>query len=144
VVLESTPTAVVRANMTADEVPRRIISLYDAVYAALPGSSATQDGQNIAVYAPQGDGRVAVEIGVQVAAPFSGSDELVCSSLPSGPALHHRHVGPYDAIVLAYEVLYAWVAEHDVATTGVSMEVYGDHDPDPSRLVTDLYVMLAD
>jgi effector-binding domain-containing protein len=142
--LEPTPTAVVRAEMTSDEVPRRIISLYDAVYAALPSSSATQDGQNIAVYAAQGDGRVAVEIGVQVSAPFTGSVDLVSSSLPSGPALHHRHVGAYDTIGMSYDEMYAWVAKHGVATTGVSMEIYGDHDPDPSRLVTDLYVMLAD
>jgi hypothetical protein len=45
---------------------------------------------------------------------------------------------------MSYDEMYAWVAKHGVATTGVSMEIYGDHDPDPSRLVTDLYVMLAD
>lgn len=139
--LVSTPTAVVREEMAIDEIPRRVGSMFDAVYTALPSSPATQDGQNIAVYAPNGDGRDVVEVGVQVAEPFEGSDALVCSALPSGPALHHRHVGSYALIGRVFTEMYAWAADNDLATTGVGVEVYGDHDPD--RPITDLYVMLA-
>jgi effector-binding domain-containing protein len=144
VVFDSTPTAVVRREMTMDEVPYRIGPMYDAVYSALAGSGARQAGQNIAIYTPTADGRRSVEVGVQVAAPFEGSDELTCSSLPAGPALHHRHVGPYAGIGAAFDELYAWATEQGFATTGVSVEIYGDHDPDQSRLVTDLYAMLID
>jgi effector-binding domain-containing protein len=142
--LEPTPTAVVRAEMAMGEIPQQIGPLFNAVYSALPTSPAHQDGQNIAVYTPQDDGRVRVEVGVQVAEPFSGSEELACSNLPSGPALRHRHVGSYGQISRAFDEMLAWAGEHDLAVRGVSLEIYGDHDPDPSRLVTDLYVMLAD
>ena len=98
---------------------------------------------NVFVYRVESDGAYLVELGVQVAAPFTDGDEVVCSETPAGEVATTAHIGPYDRLGKAHDAVQAWCAENGKALSPTSWEVYGDHDDDPAKLRTDVFYLLA-
>jgi hypothetical protein len=61
---------------------------------------------------------------------------------PAGRVAHVAYQGPYDRMMEAHRAAQqAGLAEGGL--TGLSWEVYGDHDPDPARLRTDIYYQIG-
>lgn len=101
-----------------------------------------QRGHNVFVYWPRGEGRLTLWVGFQVAAPFDPVGEIVCATIPGGEAAHAVHTGPYSELSRTWEPLLADIRGAGLSTSGVQWELYGDHDEDPARLRTDVFVLV--
>ena len=133
--------AVARATLPPGQIGEHIIELFDRVYAFLKTAKVKQAGQNIALYL---NGAVDLEVGVPVTAPFEDTATVYCSSLPAGQAAHAVHYGPYSELVGAHDAVRKWCADRGLALTGVSWEIYGHWNDDPSLLRTDVYWLLKE
>jgi effector-binding domain-containing protein len=56
--------------------------------------------------------------------------------------IYYRHVGPYDLLGQAYSSVNAEIASKVLATTGLSLEIYGHWSKDPAKLVVELLIGL--
>lgn len=116
-----------------------MIGLLDQVWPHIR-SAGIAPGHNVVLYRNQGADLTA---GVQV--PDDTPDPpapLIRATTPGGRAAHLRYVGPYSGIPGAVQQLFAECAEQGLEVVEPMWEVYGDHDDDESKLVTDLYVSL--
>jgi effector-binding domain-containing protein len=53
------------------------------------------------------------------------------------------HVGPYHQLGDASSALHEFCKTHDHPIAGPTWEVYGDWNDDPSKLRTDVFVLVA-
>ena len=113
-------------------------------YAAMEDRNMRNDGQNVFIYRPAGDGPVDVEAGVGVDGPFESDGELVHVLTPSGPAATTTHWGDYRGLGAAHRAVVGWCAAHSRATTGLSWEVYGHWSDDWTKVRTDVYYQLTE
>jgi hypothetical protein len=95
-------------------------------------------------------------IGGDIEADLVGHDRLTAGVLPAGWYVTHRHVGPFDGLAAAHEVLQWWAREQglvlDARRTGRG-EVWGcraEHylvdpgdEPDPARWEVELSYLVA-
>ena len=123
------------------QIGARILGLFDRVYAFLGTSGMQHAGINVTLYL---DGQISVEAGVIVEAPFEDTATVFCSSLPAGRAAHAVHYGPYSQLGSAHDAVQSWCRDQGLVTTGVSWEVYGHWNDDPSLLRTDVYWLVAE
>jgi hypothetical protein len=56
--------------------------------------------------------------------------------------VYYRHVGPYDLLGQAYSSMNAEIAAKGLVTSGLSLEIYGHHSPDPAQSVVELFIGL--
>lgn len=141
VTTQAATTAVARDVIPPGQIGERILGLYDRVYTFLGTSEVKQVGHNVALYL---NDQIELEAGVIVAAPFEGTATVSCSSLPAGRAAHTVHYGPYSQLGSAHDAVLRWCQDQGLVTTGVSWEVYGHWNDDPSLLRTDVYWLLAE
>jgi effector-binding domain-containing protein len=83
-----------------------------------------------------------VEAGFPVAGEGSTSNDVEVSSLPGGTMAVVVHIGPYDAMLPAYQAIFDWMAERDARAEGPAWEVYHsdpDEQPDPATWRTEIY-----
>ena len=116
-----------------------MIALLDRVYAVLGTQREVTRGQNIVIYSAGGG----IEAGVEVGSGFRAGDGVDLSATPSGRAATATHVGPYNKLGETHASVRAWCRSSGENVTAVSWEVYGDWDDDESRLLTQVYVLLA-
>jgi effector-binding domain-containing protein len=117
--------------------------MLDGVWAFLRQGDLRTDGHNVMVY--RGDvPNMEFEVGVVVSRDFEANGAVVPSNLPSGRAAHTIHIGDYSGLGGAHEAVARWCRAHDHTPSGTRWEVYGDWDPDPTRVQTDLYWLLQD
>src|SRR5882724_10163235 len=90
------------------------------VWAFIRSSHLPQPGRNLAVYLA-GEGHL--ECGVEVAQPFAGSEEVVCSSTPAGLVAMAVHLGPYDRPPEAHVAIRRWYTAHGYVLTGRCMGI---------------------
>ena len=133
--------AVARATLPLEQISGKILQLFDLVYAFLETAKVKQAGHNIAVYL---NNVVDLEVGVPVTAPFEDTATVYCSSLPAGRAAHAVHYGPYSELGGAHDAVLQWCEDRGLALTGVSWEIYGHWNDDPSLLRTDVYWLLKE
>ena len=73
---------------------------------------------------------------------YLGSGEVSRYETPAGSVAHVVYMGPYDRMMEAHRAAQqAGLANGGL--TGLSWEVYGDHEPDPARLRTDIYYQIG-
>ena len=133
------PTAVVAQATTWQEFPRIWVRLLDQVYAFLRDGGAVQDGQNIMLYR---DDVPNVEVGVQVAGPFTAAGRVIPSFLPAGQVATTVHRGPYDGLGAAHRAVLAWCAARGHRLQGTRREIYGDWREDPAELETQVSYLI--
>jgi effector-binding domain-containing protein len=136
------PFAAIRATTARSELGATIVGLLDRIWPVLR-EQEVRTGHNVVVY-HAGDARsLDVEVGVQAFSAFADRDGVQRRFTPAGEVATTAHYGDYAAMAPAYAALDAWCASNGRPTTGVSWEVYGDWDDDPSRRRTDIYFQLA-
>jgi len=136
------PIAAARLRTTFKLISKEIGSLLSGPWSFLrqrPGLRT--DGHNVAIYWSMAAGG-SIEVGVQVVAPFDGTDEVVCSATPAGTVATTAHFGPYDKLGVAHEAVMKWCKENGHQMGMPFWEVYGDWDDDPSKLRTDVFYLL--
>lgn len=134
-------TAVASDTVELGKIGDRIMPLFDRVYSFLNGAGIKHLGVNVILYL---NGRIDLEAGVEVSESFSGSGGVYCSNLPAGRAAHSIHFGPYNQLYEAHQAVQTWCREREWPMTGVSWEVYGHWQEDPSSLRTDVYYLLEE
>jgi effector-binding domain-containing protein len=134
------PTAVIAQATTWSEFPKVWPVLLDEVYAFVRAGGATQAGHNVMLYR---DDVPNVEVGIQVAAPFQGSDRVVPSELPAGRVATTVLRGDYSGIHAAHVAVRAWCAARAHVLTGTRWEIYGDWHEDPEQLETEINYLLG-
>jgi len=133
------PAAVVRRRTDFSDLPTLIPKALDEVYAFLRAGAVPHWGINLAVYFPEA---MAVEIGVEVAGPFTPRPPILCSSTPAGPAATTAHFGAYSDLGSAHDAVRQWCAEQGKTLAGPNWEIYGHWDDDPSKVRTDVFYLL--
>jgi effector-binding domain-containing protein len=137
-------TAVVRARVPAQELPRFVPAACGEVWTFARAAGLPKPGRHVALYLEGGS----VEVGAEVSEPFAGNDRVHCSQLPAGRVVTTVHFGPYGLLGVAHQAIRDWCAAEGHARTGVSWEIYGHWDEswntDPSRIRTDIFHLLED
>lgn len=133
--------AAVRRKCSQGELSSVIPTACGVVWDYAKEAGLANPGRLVALYH---DCVINLEVGVEVGAPFAGSDEVSCSGLPGGLVATTMHLGPYDRLGEAHEALHRWCREEGHSLTGPSWEVYGHWDDDPERLRTDLFYRLKE
>jgi effector-binding domain-containing protein len=117
--------------------------MLDGVWAFLRQNDLRTDGHNVMVY--RNDvASLEFEVGVEVSRTFEPKGAVVPSRLPEGRAAHTTHVGDYAGLGDAHDAVIQWCRTHGHTLTGTRWEVYGDWDPDPEKVQTDVYWLLED
>jgi effector-binding domain-containing protein len=89
---------------------------------------------------------IELEAGLPVSAPLPSRGRIHAGRLPGGEAAVTTHVGSYDGLITAGEVLSAWVEKQGRNASGPNWEVYvtdPGREPDPARWRTDVYQPLV-
>ena len=145
------PLAVVRGVAKMNDLSSRIRELFDQVYGLLAKGAVRQAGQNVIVYlnepgknllaSPEG---CPIEVGVQVAVPFTNGAGLMSSATPGGMVVTAVHMGTYDQIKMAHHAIHQWSADNHHTLASPNWEIYGDWSDQPDQLRTDVFYLLSD
>jgi effector-binding domain-containing protein len=129
----------IRATVPMPDLPRffgeAFHELETAVIAAGEHPTTPPFAQYFSV-APQG---VDVEVVMPADAPLQARGRVHPVSLPGGPAVQIRHVGPYDGLAAAYRSIEGWMLMHGRKPSGPPREVYLTDPrlvPDPAHWET--------
>ena len=144
VTVTARPTAVSRGTATSwPEFHSKWKPLLDGVWAFLRQNDLRTDGHNVMVYRNNVP-TLEFEVGVEVSRTFEASGAVVSSQLPEGRATHTVHMGDYGGLAAAHDAVISWFGTAGHTMAGIRWEVYGDWDPDPSKVQTDVYWLLKD
>ena len=126
------------------ELPRKIIGNLDKVWAYLRANGA-KTHHNVVVYRnfERTSGVMTIDVGVQVESALPGNGEVVPVTIPGGLVATTVHIGPYDKLGEASRALHEFCNTHDHPIIGPSWEEYGDSNDDPSKLRTDVFVLVS-
>jgi effector-binding domain-containing protein len=136
-------TAVICDRVPQSEFSKFVPAACGEVWKYFREAGLPKPGRHLALYL---DGKGSIEVGAEVAAPFKGTDRIVCSRTPGGPVATAAHFGPYDSLGEAHRAIQNWCADHGHRTTGVSWEIYGhwleEWNRDPSKIRTDVFYLV--
>jgi effector-binding domain-containing protein len=134
--------AVVRRQVHVSELAQVVPECCGLVWQAVKAQKVPA-GRHVAVY---WDDSIRLEVGVELLGPFVDDGEVVNSATPAGAVATLTHLGPYDGLGRAHEALRGWCQAHGHRPAGPAWEVYGHWqrawDDDPSRIRTDVFVLL--
>ena len=114
----------------------------DQVWAYLKANGA-RGGHNVVVYRTFEPGRMTIDSVVQVDAPLPGNGTVVPVTTPGGTVVATVHIGPYNRLGDASSALHQFCRMHDHPISGPTWEEYGDWTDDPSKLRTDVFVLVT-
>ena len=136
-------TAVVRGRVRPQDLAQFVPAACGEVWSFVRSANLPRPGRHCALYL---DDHEAVEVGLEVTAPFVGNDRVHCSRLPEGRVLTTVHFGPYSLLWEAHTAIHRWCAEQKYQLSGISWELY-DHwqeswNVDSSKIRTDVFHLL--
>jgi effector-binding domain-containing protein len=135
--------AAVREHTTSQNLATKIRELLteNAVYTFLHNAGIQEHSHNVFVYRDDDQG-IVLEVGVQVFAPFTGNDRVICSSTPSGQVATMLHRGAYAQLGITHRAILDWCRVNHHPVTGLRWEIYGRWNDDPSKLETQVFYLL--
>ena len=116
------PTAVIVETTTWEAFPTLWGTLLDEVWAAVRSTDQIAPGRNVMLYK---DDLPNVEVGVEVAEPFTDMGRVVSSTLPAGRAAMTLHHGSYADLGAAHHAVIDWCDRHGLERVGPRWEIYG-------------------
>ena len=134
--------AAIRATTSPPQLGADIIGSLDKIWPVLRAQGAST-GHNVVIYYGGPPGTLEIDVGVQVTGDFAAAGEIRSVLTPAGEVATTAHFGEYSEMDGAYAALTQWCADNERAQAGVSWEVYGDWEDDPTRRRTDIYFLLA-
>jgi hypothetical protein len=138
------PLAVVRRDAAVQDLATVVPNACGAVWGVVRARQIRGAGRHVAVYL---DGRITLEVGVELDAPFGGYGEVVDSATSSGLVAATTHYGPYGLLHEAHQSIRRWCLNNGHVPAGPNWEVYGhwkdEWTNDPSRITTDVYYLLV-
>jgi effector-binding domain-containing protein len=137
------PLAVVRRQASSKELTKVVPDACGLVWNVVRSLKIAGAGRLVAIY---WDGRINLEVGVEMEVPFAGHGEVVGSAIPAGPAVTTTHFGPYDRLHEAHQAIRDWCADHGLELAGPNWEIYGhwvdEWNADPNKIRTDVFYLL--
>ena len=112
-----------------------MIAAMDETWKIVRENSIPNGGINHIVYNSQ-----RVFAGVEIAGSVDAAWGLEQVDLVIPRSIYYRHVGAYDLLGQAYTRLNAEIAAKGLATTGLSLEIYGHWSEDTTQLVTEILI----
>ncbi len=143
VTVEEQALLAARTSAVFTEIPAKLLPLMDQVDAYVREHGVEGAGQNVWFYRNVSEGRMDVDVGVQVPAATEAGGGLVRSATPAGRCAHAALHGDYSEIPGVHQAIHEWCAEQSLALAGPCWEVYGDWHDDPAKRRTDMYHLLA-
>ena len=140
--LPSVPLAVVQRQVSQADLPRVVPEGCGFVWNALR-AQGIRGGRHVAMY---WDGSIRLEVGVELAEPFTEQDGVVRSATPAGAVAAATHFGPYRTLRVVHDAIHEWCRTSNHRLAGPSWEIYGhwqpEWDADPSLIRTDVFYLL--
>lgn len=141
--LESVPLAVIRRQVSSSELSRVVPECCGLVWNTVRAQQA-KAGRHVAIY---WDGKIRLEVGVELAGPFAEDGEVVRSATPAGAVASATHFGPYGGLGTAHDAVRRWCKANNHRLAGPNWEIYGhwqnEWNTDPSRIRTDVYYLVG-
>ena len=143
--------AAVREHTSSQNLATKIRELLteNAVYTFLNNAGIQEHSHNVFVYWNEdnqtvrpADTGIVLEVAVQVFAPFTGNDRVICSSTPTGRAATLLHRGAYEQLGTTHRAILDWCRANQHPITGLRWEIYGRWNNDPSKLETQVFYLL--
>ena len=140
--------AAVRAHTTSRNLATTIRELLNenAVYTFLNNAGIKEHSHNVFVFwndeVKAADQGLTIEVAVQVSAPFTGNERVICSSTPPGRAATLLHVGAYEQLGSTHEAIIKWCRANEHPITGLRWEIYGRWNDDPNKRFTEVFYLL--
>lgn len=133
----------VRAQVPKGRVGQEFGRYLDQVYAAGRAGAVQLDGQNVFIYRGTTGNLLTVDFCVGAKAPFTAAGAVIPLETPHGPVAMTTHVGDYGRLGDANTAILEWCRANGRTLAGPSWEVYGHWDPDPAKLRTEVYYLIA-
>jgi effector-binding domain-containing protein len=138
----ATPTAVVKESTSWEDFPSLWGPLLDEVWRFVRGSGLAA-GRNVMLYK---DDVPNVEVGVEVATPFTAGVRVVPSALPAGLVATTvvRGAPSAEGIAQGHAAVLGWCEVNGHELTGARWEIYGhwQDDQDPTEFEIEVYWLL--
>ena len=150
--LEDVPFAVVKHHgVQLDDLVHVFDQSFGALGAAIAAGDIVPAGPAVALYSGDPDTQVDLSVGFPLAEPLTGHLEqgearIEHEHLPAGTYAALSHVGSYDGLAGAWEVLLEGVKEGGARPSGRWAEVYVTQpspEADPATMRTDLLVAVV-
>lgn len=138
--MPATPLLVVRRTAPQSQLSRVVPDACGVVWNFIRSNNITPRGRNVAVYL---NGKIDMEIGVEVAATAAGDGDVILSATPSGMVATATHWGDYRGLHGAHEAILQWCDANNHRRAGPSWEIYGHMGDDPSKVRTDVVYLLS-
>jgi hypothetical protein len=116
------------------------LRLMNEMWRVVKGAGIPTTGINHWVYLPDGRMFVAVELRSPQKAPIP--DQLEPLEFEFQRYMKHVHVGPYQALPQTWKELKAELAARGEIIGSPSLEIYGHHCDEPSKLETTILIRL--
>ncbi|HET6572617.1 MAG TPA: hypothetical protein VFG68_03365 [Fimbriiglobus sp.] len=116
------------------------LRLMNEMWQVVKGAGIPTTGINHWVYLP--DGRMFVGVELRNPQPLLMPAPLEPLAFELKRSMRHVHVGPYQALPQKWKELKAELAARGEAIGSPSLEVYGHHCDDPSKLETTILIGL--
>lgn len=143
VTLPSVPLAIVRRQVRRTELSSAVREGCGFVW-TFARERNLPAGRHVAVYL---DASIRLEVGVEMAVPFTEENGVVRSATPAGLTACVTLLGPYDQLRAAHGGIHAWCAAQGHRLAGPNWEIYGHWQPewntDPSRVRTDIFYQVV-
>lgn len=137
---EAIPTAVIRGRVHPRDLSQFVPAACGEVWSFIQAAGLSRPGRHVALYL---DRLGNIEVGAEVAAPFTGNDRVHGSQLPAGWVVTTTHFGPYAELSAAHASLRQWSAANGGTLSDVCWEIYGHWEPswntDPAQIRTDVF-----
>jgi effector-binding domain-containing protein len=135
--------AVVRREVRQSEVSKAVTDGCGLVWNFVR-AQGLRGGRNVALY---WDGRIRLDVGVELSDAFESDGSVIASATPAGPTASVAHYGSYDRLGAAHARVHEWCKSNNRQLAGPSWEIYGHWQPewngDPSLIRTDIYYLLT-
>jgi len=128
------PVACIRTRCDAKDIPAVLGEGYGKIMHHLMSIGVTPTGMPYTAYFNMDMSDLDIELGMPVAEPFSGSEEVVSGQMLSGKYAVTVHTGPYGELEPAYTALSEWMSANGCVPVGVAYEFYMN-DPGETRPV---------
>ncbi len=135
---QARPTLVVRLRTAVERFPEVLGPAWGSVMACAGKVGATPTDAPFVAYYNMDMQDLDIEVGFTFAQPLEGEGDVRQGEIPTCKAVQCMHMGPYDEVGSAYEVMAMWIAEHGLQHAGPSFEFYlnDPQETPPAELLT--------
>jgi effector-binding domain-containing protein len=122
--VESQPTISIRTRAAVQDLPQVLGASYGLLASYLQEIGEPMAGAPFVAYYNMDMADLDLEIGLPLAQPLPGRDEIQAGTIPGGTVVRCLHIGPYPEVGAAYDALGQWMAAQDLEGAGPAYEFY--------------------